>query len=82
MPTNAEIIAKAHADRERCKEWLRRYIRPGIPKAFTKEDLRSVAIQDLGVSKSSFDFAWIWIIEESGCSEWYEPLPRRRTRRQ
>jgi len=76
VPTPKEIQAKAHADREKASAWLSRYIQPGVPKAFTKEDLRSAAMAELQVSKSAFDCAWDWVILETGCEHWYEPLPR------
>ena len=86
MRTPKELQAKAHADREKAKAWLSRYIQPGVPKAltkpkaFTKEDLRSAAMPELQVSKSAFDYAWDWVILETGCEHWYEPLPRRRAK--
>ena len=43
-----------------------------------KADLRDEAIERFAVSKSAFDFAWIWAIEETGNRPWYEPLPRSR----
>ena len=57
---------------------------PGLPyimaasseKTRTKADLRDEAIERFAVSKSAFDFAWIWAIEETGNRRWYEPLPR------
>ena len=36
------------------------------------------AVERFAVSKSAFDFAWIWAIEETGNRHWYEPLPRSR----
>ena len=59
---------------------------PGLPyimaasseKTRTKADLRDEAIERFAVSKSAFDFAWIWAIEETGNRHWYEPLPRSR----
>ena len=76
MPTPKEIYEKAEADRIKARLWLARYIQPGLPKAFTKEELWRAASTELKISRSSFDFAWIWVIEENGCSNWYEPLPR------
>ena len=49
------------------------------PKYLTKDELRSVAMRELNVSKNSFDFGWIDAIETSGRHDWYEPL-RKRTR--
>ena len=48
------------------------------PKFLTKEELPVVAMHQLNVSKSSFDFAWIDAIETTGRHNWYEPLRRRR----
>ena len=76
MPTPKEIYEKAEADRIKARLWLARYIQPGLPKAFTKEELWRAASTELKISRSSFDFAWIWVIEETRCSNWYEPLPR------
>jgi hypothetical protein len=47
-------------------------------KTRTKADLRDEAIERFAVSKSAFDFAGIWAIEETGNRHWYEPLPRSR----
>ena len=49
---------------------------PGLPyimaasseKTRTKADLRDETIERFGVSKSTFDFAWIWAIEETESS--------------
>lgn len=78
MPTPQEIYAKAKADRLAARRWLAGYIRPGLPKAFTKDQLRAAAMRDLGVSKAAFNLAWDWVIDETGCQHWYEPLRGRR----
>jgi hypothetical protein len=49
----------------------------GQPKFLTKDELRVAAMDQLNVSKSSFDFAWINAIEKRAV-DWYEPLRRRR----
>jgi hypothetical protein len=45
-------------------------------KPAAKAELRQEGIERFGVSKSSFDFAWIWAIEETKNHHWYDPLPR------
>jgi hypothetical protein len=78
VPTPKELNEKAEADRLKARLWLARFIQPGLPKVFTKEELWQAASGELQVSRSAFDFAWIWVIEENGCQHWYEPLPRNR----
>ena len=41
------------------------------------QELRVVAMRQLNVSKTSFDFAWIDAIEKTRRHDWYEPLRRR-----
>ncbi|MGD9784051.1 MAG: hypothetical protein AB7E80_17090 [Hyphomicrobiaceae bacterium] len=75
-----ELWDKAEAERQRCHEWLRGFMRDGQPKPFSKAELCTIAMRDLRVSKCSFDQAWISAIEESGRHDWYEPLRARRRR--
>ena len=77
-----ELRDKAEAERQRCREWLLTYIRPGQPKPATKAALRDLAMSELGISKNSFDAAWIWTIEDTGRHDWYDPLPRKSRRSQ
>lgn len=77
-----ELWEKAERERQLCQTWLLYYIRPGQPKPATKAELRDAAIAELHVSKSSFDAAWIWVIEETGRHDWYKPLRRQRQTRQ
>ena len=79
MNRSQQLQLEAHEQYRRCAMWLRDYIRPGWPKYLTKAELRDRAIAELKVSKNAFDFAWIEVIEETGCSEWYEPLRMRNT---
>jgi hypothetical protein len=72
------LQAKAEDERQRCTAWLLPFLRTGQPKYLTKYELRAVAIAELGVSKSSFDGAWINAIEDTGRHDWYEPLRKRR----
>jgi hypothetical protein len=65
---------KAADERQRCSRWLLRFMQNGQPKFLTKDELRAAAMRELGVSKSSFDFAWINAIEMTGRHDWYEPL--------
>jgi hypothetical protein len=77
------VIEKAHQDRQRCREWLMPHMEAGKPKAFTKEQYRQFAIAELGaISKASFDYAWIWAIEDSNRQDWYDPLPQRKETKQ
>jgi len=54
----------------------------GKSKAFTKDEYRAMAVKELRVSKSAFDFAWIWAIKDTGRQDWYEPKPRGRSAKQ
>ena len=72
-----ELSQKADDERRRCQDRLRRFMRDGQPKVLTKAELRDAAMRELRISKNSFDFAWIWVIEETGRHDWYEPLRRR-----
>ena len=80
-----ELSEKAQQEQRRCRDWLLHFMQGNQPKFLTKDELRSVAMRELNVSKNSFDFAWIDAIETSGRVDWYEPLrkqPRaRKTRR-
>ena len=80
MSRAQELAAKAADERRRARLWLLQFIGDGKPRYATKSELRDAAIRELGVSKSSFDFAWIDTIERTGQRQWYEPL-RRRLRR-
>jgi len=76
-----ELQEKAADERQCCSRWLLRFMQNGQPKFLTKAELRVAAMRELGVSKNSFDFAWINAIEMTGRHDWYEPLRgRRRTR--
>jgi hypothetical protein len=77
-----ELWDKAEAERQRCRQWLLDYIRPGQPKLATKAALRDAAMHELNISKNSFDAAWIAVIEETGRYDWYEPLRRQHRTRQ
>ena len=77
IPRQRELYEIAERQRRRCRDWLLKFIIPGKPKAFTKEELRQAAMRELDISKNSFDFAWIDAIESTGRHDWYDPLPRR-----
>jgi hypothetical protein len=72
-----ELWDQANAERQKCRQWLLAYIRPGQPKPATKAALRERAMRELKISKNSFDAAWIGAIEETGRHDWYEPVRRR-----
>ena len=74
-----ELSAKADKERKLCRDWLLKFMEGSQPKFMTKDELRAVAVQELSVSKNSFDFAWIDAIETTGRHDWYEPLRRRRS---
>jgi hypothetical protein len=74
---NEQLWDKAAEERRRCSDWLLPFMQNGQPKFLTKAELREVALRELNVSKSSFDFAWIDAIERAGRHDWYEPLRRR-----
>lgn len=69
---------RAEAERKRCREWLLQIMRASPVKTRSKDDLRAEAMLALKVSKSSFDVAWIWAIEDLGYQDWYEPLRKGR----
>jgi len=71
---NQELYEKAEEERQRCREWLLPFVRDSQPKFLTKAELRDAAVRELKVSKNSFDFAWIEVIEQTGRYDWYEPL--------
>jgi hypothetical protein len=73
---------KADADRQRCRQWLRAYIRSGQPRRVTKAVLRETAMRELKISKNPFDVAWIAAIEDTARHDWYEPLRRQQRTRQ
>jgi hypothetical protein len=76
--TRRQILSeKADNERQRCRDWLLQFMQNNQPKFLTKDELRSVAMRELSVSKNSFDFAWIDAIEKTGRHDWYEPLRRR-----
>src|SRR5438552_5887455 len=54
------------------------FMQDGQPMLLTKDELRVAAMRQLNGSNSSFDFAWIKAIEETGRHGWHEPLRRRR----
>jgi hypothetical protein len=69
--------AKAAEDMRRCADWLAQFMRNSEPKFLTKSELCRAAMEELKVSKNSFNFAWISAIEETGRQDWYQPLRRR-----
>jgi len=69
--------AKAEEEMRRCTDWLVQFMRNGEPKFLTKSELCRAAMEELKVSKNSFNSAWINAIEETGRHDWYQPLRRR-----
>ncbi len=78
--SNEARQAMTEIEQLRCKIWLRAFMQGRLPKIATKAELRDLAKQKLGVSKASFDTAWVWAIEETGRTDWYEPLRGKRAR--
>lgn len=76
--SRSQILSeKANSERRRCRDWLLPFMQDNQPKFLTKDELRSVAMRELDVSKLSFDMGWIMAIEDAGRHDWYEPLRRR-----
>ncbi len=69
-----ELSEKAEEERRRCRDWLLPFMQGNKPKFLTKAEFRDAAMRELKVSKNSFDFGWITVIEETGRHDWYEPL--------
>ena len=46
-------------------------------KAETESELRRAAMEELKVSKNSFNVSWVGAIEETRRHIWYQPLRRR-----
>ena len=68
---------KAHVERRLCRDWLVYLMHSSAEKTRSKVDLRKEAMERFKISQNSFDFGWIWAIEDTGNLNWYEPLPRR-----
>ena len=72
-----ELSAKAADEQRRCRDWLLPFLAGDRPKYLTKDELRAAAMRELRISKNSFDFAWIDVIERTGRHDWYEPMRKR-----
>ena len=57
--------------------WLLKFMQNDQPKFLTKAELCNAALVKLGISKNSFNFAWISAIGQTGRHDWYAPLRRR-----
>jgi hypothetical protein len=71
------LAAQAADETARCTAWLLKFMQNDQPKFLTKAELCNAAMAELGISKNSFNFAWISAIEQTGRHDWYEPLRRR-----
>lgn len=81
-PSRQAMMDKAIADRKRITDWLLPHVARG-EKAFTKDQYRQLATNDLGpISKAAFDFAWVSAIEQTGRHDWYLPRPRKKDTKQ
>jgi hypothetical protein len=63
---SAPDLAKPYAQRERCRAWLRSFIRRGEPFFWTKEELRAAAFTELRITEAAFDEAWNLAVAGSG----------------
>jgi hypothetical protein len=57
--------AKAQEEMRRCTDWLVQFMRNNEP-FLTKSELCRAAMEELKVSKNSFNVAWINAIEQTG----------------
>ncbi len=80
-PRQQAVCDLAAAQRRLCRDWLIYIMTASSEKTRTKADLRAEAIARFQVSKSAFDFGWMWAIEDTGNHHWYEPLPRSRRKK-
>jgi hypothetical protein len=72
----------AERQRKLCRDWLVYVMTISSAKTRTKDDFCAEAMERFGVSKSAFDFGWIWAIEDTGNHHWYDPLPRSRAKKE
>jgi hypothetical protein len=63
---------------QRSRDWLVPFMQNNQPKFLTKDELRSVAMRELEVSKLSFDLGWIMAIEDSGHQLLFSPVDSNR----
>ena len=71
---------KAEIQRKLVRDWLLEIMPAASQRTRTKDDLQAEAIARFKVSKSAFNYGWMWAIEVSGNEHWYEPLPRGKTK--
>ena len=81
MNQREKLFRQAEAKRRQCREWLKRFIRPGHPKPMTKDEFFELAKGEVGISRSGFDQAWIGVIEEMDRHDWYQPTRKRQGKR-
>ena len=67
---------EAEVKRVACRDFLKRFMRPGQAKTLTKDELFELAKAELEISRSGFDQAWILAIEEMGRQDWYATVRR------
>jgi hypothetical protein len=72
-----QLSEQADEERQRCHDWVLKFMCGNHPKFLTKAELRDTATRELKVSKNAFDFAWIVAIEDTGRHDWYQPLRQR-----
>ena len=78
--SRSQILSEnANAERRRCRDWLLPFMQNNQPKFLTKDELRSVAMRELDVSKLSFDMGWIMAIEDAGRHDWTSHSSNERT---
>jgi hypothetical protein len=73
--TRRQIISDQFIEQwQRSRDWLIPLMQQGHPKFMTKEELQSIAMRDLKVSKSAFNMGWMMAIDVTGRHDWLEPL--------
>ena len=75
------LYLEAKERRQKCKAWLRQFMRPGQSRQLTKNELFQRAKSELNVTRTNFDAAWFLLIEESGRHDWHEPIRGRRNQK-
>jgi hypothetical protein len=67
-PRQEAACDAAKAQRRLCRDWLIYIMTASSEKTRTKADLRAEAIARFKVSKSAFNFGWMWAIKDTGMS--------------
>ena len=82
MKNRQQLLSeKAEVERLKARAWLLPFLQVNQPRDLTKDELRAAAMRKLSISKNSFDFAGIDVIERTGRQDWYEPMRRKHNRK-